>query len=366
MKLNRRELNGGEIRSTRRGWFSAADTAKSPPIIATHCFHPGARAPLSKKTMAELSELDEQIIALIEQSGRRSNRDIAKLLGISERQAGVRLSRLIAEDLIRVITVVDAFAVGFDIILALGVQVAERAAFDVAQEMAQLPNVLAAALMTGQYDIELMVAVDSHATLAAFVQNDLAAIAGVRSLHPSLFLDVAKYETGAGPVSAFPAKLAIPENSIVNEVDRAIIAKLWENAWETNENIATALGLSESTVRVRVNQLRARNLIHITAMRNVAIGQDVAFAIIGIEIEAGQQQTVIDALCAQRQLHLVARVLGRYDIVAQALVRNNAELATLLSTVIAKIPGVKSVSCAQALQIVKYDYRWRIAGPRAL
>lgn len=316
--------------------------------------------------MAEttLTELDEQIIALIEQSGRRSNRDIAKLLGISERQAGIRLSRLIADDVIRVITVVDAFAVGFDIIVAIGVQVADRAALEVAEDLAKLPNVIATALMSGQYDIEIVVAVDSQATLAAFVQNEVATIPGVRSLHPSLFLDVAKYETGAGQVSAFPSELAIPDNSIVNEVDRAIIAKLWENAWETNENIAVALGLSESTVRVRVNQLRSRNLIHITAMRNVAIDRDVAFAIIGIEIEAGRQQQVIEALCAQRQLHLVARVLGRYDIVAQALVGNNAELSALLNGVIARIPGVRSIVCAQALQIVKYDYRWRIVGPR--
>jgi DNA-binding Lrp family transcriptional regulator len=317
--------------------------------------------------MAEttLTELDEQIIALIEQSGRRSNRDIAKLLGISERQAGIRLSRLIADDVIRVITVVDAFAVGFDIIVAIGVQVADRAALEVAGELAKLPNVIATALMSGQYDIEIVVAVDSQATLAAFVQGELAVIRGVRSLHPSLFLDVAKYETGAGQVSAFPSKLAIPDNSIVNEVDRAIIAKLWENAWETNENIAVALGLSESTVRVRVNQLRSRNLIHITAMRNVAIDRDVAFAIIGMEIEAGRQQEVIEALCAQRQLHLVARVLGRYDVIAQALVGNNAELSALLNDVIARIPGVRSIVCAQALQIVKYDYRWRIVGPRA-
>jgi DNA-binding Lrp family transcriptional regulator len=311
-----------------------------------------------------ISDLDEQIIALIEQNGRRTNREIAKLLNISERQAGFRLSRLIEDDVINVITVVDAFAVGFDLILAMGVQVADHPPAVVAEQLAKLPNVIAAALMTGQYDIEIMVAVENHTALAAFVQNELAPIAGIRSLHPSFFLDVVKYETGSGPVSTQPAALAIPNNSIVDDMDRAIIARLWDNPWETNENVASALGLSESTVRVRVNQLRKRDLIHITAMRNVAIGQDIVFAIIGIELSAGHHQTVLDALCELRQLHFVASVLGRYDIIAQVLVRNTAELADLLNNVIARIPGIRNANCAQALKIVKYDYRWRIAGPR--
>jgi DNA-binding Lrp family transcriptional regulator len=311
------------------------------------------------------TELDEQIIALIEQNGRCTNREIAKLLGISERQAGLRLSRLIADDVIRVITVVDAFRVGFEFVLAMGVEVSDRPAAEVAEQLALEPSVIAAALMTGQYDIEIMVAAESHAALSALVKDRLAAIPGIRSLHPSLFLEVVKYETGAGPVNTSPATLVIPERSVVNEVDRAIIAKLWENAWETNDNIAAALGLSESTVRSRVNQLRNRDLIHITAIRNVAIGQDVVFAIIGIELAAGVHVRVIEELAALRQVHLLARVLGRYDVIAQVIVPSTAELSVFLNETIARIPGIRSVNCAQALKIVKYDYRWRIVGPRA-
>jgi len=310
-----------------------------------------------------LTELDEKIIALIEQNGRRSNREIAKLLDISERQAGLRLTRLIDSGEVSVITVVDAFAVGFALILAIGVRVADRPAADVAEQLGQLPNVVAVALMAGHYDIEVMLMVENHAALAALVKNQLAAIPGIRALHPSLFLDVVKYETGSGPINARHTHLAIPENTLVDDVDRAIVAQLWDNAWETNENMAAALGLSESTVRTRVNQLRGRNLIHITAMRNVAIGADTVFAIIGIDLSGGDQQSVLDALCGLRQLHFVASVLGRYDIVVQALARNSAELSDVLDT-IARLPGIRTVSCAQALKIVKYDYRWRIAGPR--
>src|SRR5690554_3007232 len=102
------------------------------------------------------ADLNDRIIALIEQNGRSSYREIAKTLGISERQVGIRLRRLIADDVIRMITVVDAFALGFDIIMAIGVQVADRPAADVAMDLAKLPSAIAVALMTGQYEIEMM------------------------------------------------------------------------------------------------------------------------------------------------------------------------------------------------------------------
>ena len=311
----------------------------------------------------DISELDDNIISLIEQDGRASYRDIAKLLDISERQAGMRLRKLIDEDVIGLITVVDAFAVGFKYVLALGVQVADRPALEVAQMLAELPNVIASAVMTGQYDIEIMIAVEDHAALLSLVRKELADIPGISSLHPSLFLDVVKYETGAGPVSKNPSTLSIPENSPVDEIDAAIVEQLWLNASATNENIANALSVSESTVRKRLTRLRSDGLIHITAIRNVTIGKDVVFASIGIELSSSQHRKVAEKLCSLRQVHFVAHVLGRCDIIAQVLAENTVELSDLVNNVIGRIPGVRSVNCALALDIVKYDHRWRIVGP---
>jgi len=316
---------------------------------------------IMKKT--PISEIDNKIISLIEQDGRATYRDIAKLLGISERQAGMRLRNLIDDDVIGLITVVDAFAIGFKYILALGVQVADRPALEVAELLAELPNVIASAVMTGQYDIEIMIAVEDHAELLSLVQRELADIPGISSLHPSLFLDVVKYETGAGPVPLQPSKLTIPKCSSVDDVDATIIEQLWKNASATNEHIATELGVSESTVRKRMARLRADGLIHITAIRNVAIGKDVVFASIGIELSTSQHRKVVEKLCSLRQVHFVAHVLGRYDIIAQVLAENTMEISDLVNNVIGRIPGVRSANCALALEIVKYDHRWRILGP---
>lgn len=316
-------------------------------------------------TEVVLTELDDQIIELIEQNGRITYREIAKALGISERQAGSRFRRLLADDIIRVVTVVDAYAVGFNVILAIGVKVADRPTSEVAQALGAIPNVIATAVMAGEYEIEIMVAVPSHQALAALMRDHLSQIEGIRSFHPSLFLDVLKYETGSGAVHAQPLSLPIPENSPLADADKAIIEALWRNPLDTNENIAEQLGMSETTVRNRVNRLRKNGLIHITALRNVALGPEMVFASIGIELAAGHHDQVTEKLCALRQVHFVANVLGRYDVIAQVLVNDTAELSAFLSDVLSPIAGIRSARAEQSLQVFKYDYRWRVVGSPA-
>jgi Lrp/AsnC family transcriptional regulator for asnA, asnC and gidA len=311
------------------------------------------------------TEFDDKLIELIEQNGRISYRDIAKDLGISERQAGYRFRRLLEEEVIRVITVVDAYAVGFNVILAIGVKVADRPAMAVAAELAEIPNVIASAVMAGEYDIEIMVAVPSHQALATLVREQLSEVTGIRSLHPSLFLDVVKYETGSGPVHSQPSSLSIPESSTIADADKAIINELWDNPLETNENIAKTLGMSETTVRNRVNRLRKNGVIHITAVRNVALGPEMVFASIGIELAAGHHEQVIEQLSRLRQVHFLANVLGRYDVMAQVLVKDTSELSAFLSEVLSPMPGIRSARAEQSLQVLKYDYRWRIVGPNS-
>lgn len=308
-----------------------------------------------------LTDLDEKIIGLIEQNGRISNRDLAKALGVSERQAGSRLRRLVDNDLVKVITVVDAFAIGFQVVLAIGVDVNGRPPRDVARDLAKIPNVVAVALLSGPYPIEIMVMLEDVQKLRPFVSGAIARIAGIAALHPSIFLDVLKYETGSGPVLDHQSELAIPESSHLDEIDTAIINCLWRDSSETNESIAGALGLSEATVRKRVSLLRERNVIHITSMRNIAIGKQVIFAIIGIEVDPTRIEAAAAALKPLRQIHLLATVLGRSNLVAQVLVEDADALTALINDKIARAPGVRRTTCAQANAVIKFDYRWRIS-----
>lgn len=311
-------------------------------------------------------DVEFDLFEQLRNNGRISNRELADLLDISPKQAGLRLRRLLSRDDVRIAATVDAFSAGFDFLLAIGVTV-NTAAADVARQLAAIPNVISVVRMSGQYDIECLVAAENHANLSAIVEKDLSRVSGVRSLHPSLVLEVVKYQTGAAARFGMEWQLAdLPAHGGFDDIDRGIVEQLWINGRETNENIAAVLGLSESTVRSRVAQMRRNRQIHITAIRDAVVGKAAVFAFVGVELNEGHRSDVIDALVDMPDVTFVANVLGRYDILAQMLVDDASALSGVLGAIDA-LPGVRNLSCSQALNLVKYDYRWTVltSGPRS-
>jgi len=96
-------------------------------------------------------------------------------------------------------------------------------------------------------------------------------------------------------------------------------------------------------------------------MRNIAIGKQVIFAIVGIDVDPAQMDAAAAALTALRQVHLLASVLGRANLIAQVLVEDSVALTALLNDKIARAPGVRRTTCAQASAVIKFDYRWRFS-----
>ena len=94
----------------------------------------------------------------------------------------------------RVVAAVDFSAYGFNIMLAIGVEVQKRPAEMVARDLAKLPQVFAAHLVTGAKDIEMLVVLSDLSELPEFLMNDVAQIEGIRSLSPAIAVEVTKYD----------------------------------------------------------------------------------------------------------------------------------------------------------------------------
>lgn len=141
----------------------------------------------------ELDDVDRKIIAVLKADGRATNQQIAGSLKIAAATVSMRIRRMEELNAMRVVAVTDFAALGYKMLLAIGVEVRGRPAEDVAKELAKLHEVFAVHLVTGACDIEILVALREFEDLKDFLLTDVAKIRGVNSLTPAIAVDVIKY-----------------------------------------------------------------------------------------------------------------------------------------------------------------------------
>lgn len=149
----------------------------------------------------QLDEIDRHIIAALKADGRATNQKIARSLRISPATVAARIRRLENVNAMRVVAVTDFAALGYKVLLAVGIEVQGRAAQEVAQELAALEEVFAVHLVTGARDIEILVALHDLEELETFLLQDIAKIRGIRTLAAGIAADVIKYDFDRAQIS---------------------------------------------------------------------------------------------------------------------------------------------------------------------
>ena len=143
--------------------------------------------------------LDREIIALLRQDGRMSTQDLAQRLGSTPSTVRKRIRSLEENGVMRVVAVTDFSAAGFDLLLAIGIEVEDRNPEAVGQELAALPEVFSVNLTTGPNDLEILVAAQSFEQLATFLHEEVSRVDGIGRLAPALAVEVYKYQTDQAP-----------------------------------------------------------------------------------------------------------------------------------------------------------------------
>jgi len=149
----------------------------------------------------ELDELDRRIIAALKADGRATNQRIARSLRISPATVAARIRRLESMNAMRVVAVTDFAALGYRVLLAIGIEVQGRAAQEAAEELAALEEVFAVHLVTGARDVEILVALHDLEELESFLLRDVAKIRGIRALTAGIAADVIKYDFDRAQIS---------------------------------------------------------------------------------------------------------------------------------------------------------------------
>lgn len=147
---------------------------------------------------------------------------------------------------------------------------------------------------------------------------------------------------------------------IPDETDLRIIRLLQSDGRMSNVDIARALGMSEVTVRKRVDRLIAERIVRVVALPDLgATGLPVTI-LITLHIDLAQVEPISQALAAQPEVRWVSFAAGAYDLVLEAAFPSDEQLLHFLTVQLAAIPGIRSVSTTRVLRTGKSVADWRL------
>ncbi|MQA81926.1 MAG: AsnC family transcriptional regulator [Streptosporangiales bacterium] len=144
--------------------------------------------------------MDEQILALLGEEGRRSNRELARIIGVAEGTIRTRIRRLLAENVMQIVAGVNPEWKGYKIDSSFSLRVEFGRAREIAERLVTYPEIRFVALTTGADDIRFTAMFPSHEHLSEFLTVELPGIPGIRQVRNSTALTVLKHTYDWRPV----------------------------------------------------------------------------------------------------------------------------------------------------------------------
>ncbi len=143
---------------------------------------------------SELDATDLQIMATLQEDGRRSNASIARAVGVSESTVKKRIDRLVQRGIMRVLAVVDPISFGHGEHLMAGINVKPGTATEVGSALATMPEVAFIAYFLGRYDIWMEVFAPDKDSVLDFLSQRLSGLDDILNIETFSVLRTQKVE----------------------------------------------------------------------------------------------------------------------------------------------------------------------------
>ena len=128
----------------------------------------------------------------------------------------------------------------------------------------------------------------------------------------------------------------------LDKIDEEIIAQLRNNASITSAELAAELGMSASGVRRRVRNLKKSGAIRTIVIPQSLITGSHSTVLIALNTEIGKAEHVALRLSEYPQIYMVARSLGRFDIMSVAHFGSTSDVTNFLDQELPLIEGILS------------------------
>ena len=144
---------------------------------------------------------------------------------------------------------------------------------------------------------------------------------------------------------------------MVDDLDNQIIETLSLDGRMSNASIARNLGVSEGTIRRRLNILKDEGIIDIKVVLNPNYVTSETEAIIGIQVDLPVIRQVVLKLNQINEIRWVNITSGSFDIFVNVSTKSLSDLLELLQNKIGNIDGVKKIETFTTLDVPKDKLR---------
>jgi len=148
----------------------------------------------------------------------------------------------------------------------------------------------------------------------------------------------------------------------LDQTDRRIVSLLLRDGRISSAEIKRRIGhgVSERSVRYRIDRLRKLGVIRVSAIVNPQV---LGYTVIGdviIEVAAGRLRSVAEELAAFPNVSYVAASAGEGDLSIQVYARDNQELLRFVDEVVGRLAGVTRTRTVVVPWKLKDVYEWQI------
>ena len=146
-----------------------------------------------------MNDTDMKILKHLMVDGRKSNREIASDIDLSEETVRRRRAGLHNDGVYEVVAVPDYRKLGYGVELLIGMHVDSSRVWEVADEVADINEVYRVLVTSGAFEIFVWVTTNSLNETVIRVRRSISSIVGVVRLTTFMCLDTKKRWTATGP-----------------------------------------------------------------------------------------------------------------------------------------------------------------------
>jgi DNA-binding Lrp family transcriptional regulator/CheY-like chemotaxis protein len=149
----------------------------------------------------------------------------------------------------------------------------------------------------------------------------------------------------------------------IDDIDQQIIRSLQENGRKSNVDIARQVGMTEATIRKRLDRLFSERIVRPSVSLDLAqIGLGTG-AMIALQVDLTYIGRIAEQLAHLPQVRSVRYTTGEYDLFIEAVFASNQDLLYFLTNALAAIKGIRKTSTFHVLKRIKDECQWTLPTP---